>query len=179
MGASSWVYFAPYDPDFNEALWRLRRVTFIKGDYSGPRFMSGTEAADLTDTEVQAAAAAFLGIEARDLVALDPLARERPGPRDELDRRINRVLHLTLDRGTHSILDMTHVADRPGLAVVAPLSSSDLTRVLGTSRPTKALIAAAVRPLAELRGRWQGSLAVVHDATSRPVELCFLGRSGD
>jgi len=46
--------------------------------------------------------------------------------------------------GTHSVIDMTHVADEPEYAAVAPAPAERLHELFGTTQPSVAAIEAAI-----------------------------------
>jgi len=80
--------------------------------------------------------------------------------------------------GTHSVIDMTGVADHPAAGRVAPLPHDDLDKWFGTRRPD---VAAVERALGEgLSGfeRWHGAYVIAY-AGDRPDTIYFCGWSGD
>lgn len=182
MGATCWVRYVPYEADFGEALWKARREVFEAGDYAAPYGMSGDEAGAPSDEDVQASMAEFLGVDAADLEGFEEMVPESvrgPAPRDELDERIAGMLNMTMDQGSHSILDLVRVGDQPGFGVVTPVPEAELEELVGTARPTRIQVEAIETSLFDRCPRWEGRLVVVHDDTGAPQELCFLGVSGD
>lgn len=81
--------------------------------------------------------------------------------------------------GTHSVIDMTQVADQPGYSVVSPTPQEYLMELFGTTRPTVAAIEAAIEAHA-IHGfaRWYGMYLVGY-AGDKPAEIFFVGHSGD
>jgi hypothetical protein len=176
------VRYVPYDVDFGETLWRARREAFLAGDYSAPNGISGNEAGAMSDGDVQASMAEFLGVDVADLEEFEnmvPEGTQSPAPRDDLDERIARMLTMTMDQGSHSILDVVQVGEWPGIGVVTPVPEAELQELVGTSRPTHPQVAATEAALMERCPRWEGRLVVVHDDQGNPDELCFLGVTGD
>lgn len=94
---------------------------------------------------------------------------------------IEHLLEMNAEAGTHSILDIFAVGERPDYGVAAPLTRDELVRRFGTERPTRATLDAAAPALEEVResrGRWGGTYIVVYDG-DEPSEILFLGQSGD
>lgn len=148
MAGTVWTHFVPHDPDVEAAI-------------------------AMTDEEAEARAAELVGM------ALDHyrgsmwpgIGGARPEPRDDLDRQINRVVLLSLDNGTHSVLDVAHASPTPVGAA---------ERWFGSDRPTRRHI--EERPLngGWLPRRWHAWAIDVYDGEGGdPVELCFLGNTGD
>ncbi|NBE84893.1 hypothetical protein [Micromonospora rubida] len=100
--------------------------------------------------------------------------RDRPQTLDELygDEWVQ-------ESGTHSILDMIRVvteSEKPDYGTVQPVTTREARRCAGTEVLTREHVEAIVG-LAEQS--WFGRCAVLHDATGRPDEIYFWGRSGD
>jgi hypothetical protein len=94
---------------------------------------------------------------------------------------IEDLLEMSGESGTHSILDVMDVAERPSPGVVAPLSQSELVGAFGSERPTRHDVeraTAVIDAIRMRRGRWAGSYLVVYDGNS-PREFFFFGYSGD
>lgn len=185
MGATGWVRYVPYEDDFGEALRKARREVFLAGDYEAPPPVVG----DDDFRAVLADLAAFGGLEAFGGVsevvepsavgaAAPPPVPGAPEPRDDLDRDIERMLTSTMDRGSHSLLDVVTVGPAGGPGVVTPLTADELRVLFGTDRPTGTQVAQAEDAILQRCPRWEGRLVVVHDPTGSPTHLCFLGVSG-
>jgi hypothetical protein len=182
MGASGWVEFVEYEADFGEGLWKARRGVFEAGRYQAPAGAEGVDLEGLSDDDVKAMMAEAVGLPVEyidEMEGMAPGGVGAPRPRDELDERIGRMLALTMDSGSHSILDMVRVGDERGLGVVTPVRDEELERIVGTSRPTRGDVEEHVEALLGLRDRWEGSVVVVYGDDGAPTELCFLGFSGD
>lgn len=208
MGATSWHYFTPYGTDPEEALQRLRAEVFARGAYidvTGPvedalrrtfqrfgedpdspavrarieenlRLQRAVETGDMgvlsrADRSFVRRVRVF-GWFARLLGAAPPLVHgQRP-------RSIDELLELAAESGTHSILDIEHVAPRSGFAVAAPLTPASLARVFGTAEPTHGQVEEHWADIAEELDRCQAHYLVVYQ-DSRPHEYAFIGCSGD
>jgi hypothetical protein len=79
--------------------------------------------------------------------------------------------------GTASILDITRVSDSPDFCSVCPLSAAELTRLFGTTQPTRAMIEAN-DDLYEDIERGQGIYIVAYK-NGKPDEYFFAGYSFD
>ena len=181
MGASCWMTIVPYEDDFGDALWQARRQVFQNGDYQPPYGMTREEAGRLSDEDIQAATAEFFGIGPDELADLNdraPEGLEPPAPRDDLDKQIIRMLNMTMDAGSHSILDIWRVDREAGFGVVVPLAEAETLQIFGTLTPSRSQVEQAQQELWDRCPRWQGVLVVAYDA-AKPSEICFLGASGD
>lgn len=114
-----------------------------------------------------------LGELAGRLGAPPPAARGGRRPRS-----IDELLERAAECGTHSVLDIEHVARRPGFAVAAPLTATALRRAFGTVEPTGDQVEQHWPDIAETLGHWQARyLAVYRDG--QPQQYAFIGCSGD
>lgn len=97
------------------------------------------------------------------------------GPPPTIEELIDR----NAEEGTHSIIDVCVVADRPQPGAVAPLSREELVALFGTVRPTRAQVEERVDDLVELRPNWVGTYVVAYGDDRRPEAIFFAGCSGD
>jgi hypothetical protein len=89
------------------------------------------------------------------------------------------MFNLTMDAGSHSILDMQRVSAKPGFGNVVPMTEAEMQQIPGTTKPTVADVEEAKdRPWQRCR-RWEGLLVVIHDDAGAPSEISFLGAPGD
>jgi hypothetical protein len=79
--------------------------------------------------------------------------------------------------GTHSVIDMTHVASQPESQAVAPRSDDDLVEIFGTPTPTTEQVQDALDIL-DLHGRWHGTYVIGYQ-NGQPHTVYFVGHSGD
>ncbi len=80
---------------------------------------------------------------------------------------------------THSVIDMTHVADQPEYAAVAPAAEQHLVDLFGTTKPSVAAIDAAIQSGAiEGFGRGHGAYLIGY-TDGLPDLIFFVGYSGD
>ncbi len=198
MGASGWHYFVPYQEDAAQALAHLHWHLLAEGDYFEAwayeyiRYRFQARLSDaweaLHHSWMEAAACErnweeFVQAVVQELVLvleakhIDVALPQRP----TMDELLNRY-----SQGTHSILDVRHVADQPAFYVATPLSQEELLTVLGTEKPTRARTELVLetrpkpgeRSLYTIRGRWQAVYFTVYK-DEEPDEICFCGRSGD
>jgi hypothetical protein len=80
--------------------------------------------------------------------------------------------------GTHSVIDMESVADRPDYGVVAPIPERALDRWFGTRRPSAAAVDQALEKGLDGFARWQGAYVIAY-AGEQPDSIYFFGWSGD
>ncbi len=81
--------------------------------------------------------------------------------------------------GTHSVIDMTRVADEPGYNVVAPAPPEYLMELFGTTRPAVSVVETAIEGAAiHGFGRWHGMYLLAY-VDNTPAMIFFVGHSGD
>jgi polyhydroxyalkanoate synthesis regulator phasin len=171
VGASCWTYFVPYQSNIEQALQELRQSVFEAGDYYQPSKFQERVARELF-------AAGQLTQEQLELQLEQIAARARPEPKtlDELIEQ--RFEEMT---ATHSIIDIEHVSDEADdFHTVSLLSAEQHEDVLGTVRPTRALLEEDEMQLAlfELIDRGCAYYLIVY-ADDQPHELFFVGVTGD
>ena len=179
MGASSWNYVVPYQPDINAALQALRQQEFEAGEYS----LVESDYDDMSFAQ---------WVENPDMTIDDYDAVELAEMRVEYDRRQAFTVPATIEDllwyngagGTGSILDMERVATEPTVCAVAPLTSAHLVALFGTDTPTRVQIEergfhAINHYLDEIgRGTGEGTYIIVYQDNSAH-EIYFTGWSGD
>jgi hypothetical protein len=169
MGASDWIYFAPYQEDIEKALQELRQQVFEIGDYYR------IEPVDVTP---------------------EYLASMPPGATDYMNdwiehqksyippTTIRELQNWNADLGTHSILDIEHTSAKPEIGTVAPLEPGQLTEFFGTTQPTRMIIESRILEFSNYlsntldRTRYIGTYVIVYKG-DRPDEIFFIGYSGD
>ncbi|GAB3512574.1 hypothetical protein [Phytohabitans suffuscus] len=183
MGASAWSRKVPYRTDVAAALRLAREDAYREGDFA--RDEPNLRARRMSEQEyVDAEIAAMRA------VLVDVFGEDKAGdPNDEMARaswhaaQIDVVGPDTLlasqpFSGTHSVIDMTGVAERPEGGSVAPLPDEELDRWFGTRRPDAAAVERALGEGLSGFARWQGAYVVAY-AGDRPDEIYFFGFSGD
>jgi hypothetical protein len=81
--------------------------------------------------------------------------------------------------GTHSVIDMTDVADTPDYNTVAPVPDEVLDSMFSTRTPdTDAVAAAVAAGRLDLYERWHGTYIVGY-RNRTPEVIFFVGHSGD
>ena len=181
MGASGWSYYTPYQQDIAQALQELRQRVFEAGDYQ--QYWLYNEVPEEVFEELD---------------ELEPQAWRQPG--QQLVEAFAHVLerkHLSADLppapqtidealqrngpdGTHSILDIDHIASRPEEGAASPLPRETLLKLFGTERPTRAIIeeGRAANSVYGVLPTWQAMYVMVYQDDS-PSEIFFSGSSGD
>jgi hypothetical protein len=97
--------------------------------------------------------------------------RERP-------RSIAELLEWAAECGTHSVLDIEHVAARTRFGVAAPLSHVSRMRIFGIAEPGHEEVEQHWEQVAEGLGIWRARYLVVY-RNGQPHEYAFIGCSGD
>lgn len=190
MGASGWAYFVPYQEDIKAALQQLRRDVFTKGEYvqswsDGEYVQSWSKTEKIEKIEQ----------ELSDLQALDTEEQKKwqtlkrdyqielaglnaePEPAT-IDEKIEALLLLEQESGTHSILDILDISSKPELFCITPLSNQELQTIFGKEKPTREMVIANEDTLMDWRGRWEGIYVIVYQ-NNQPHEIYFTGFSGD
>jgi len=194
MGASCWHYFTPYDPDPEAALQRLRQDVFANHQYSD-HYRVGLEFAEHLDkTFSEPGSEERLSRQDRELVravqnAIDDAPRglrwlmklsmqeAARRPKGE-PQSIDELLELAEEEGTHSILDITHVAKRKESGAAFPAPDKLLLEFFGTTQPTRAQVEEYAIDLCDEVDRWEAYYLVVYK-DGQPHEYAFVGSSGD
>jgi hypothetical protein len=172
MGASSWSYFVPYQSDIEKALQDLRQSVFTEGDYYKPDAFAQE---NLALVKRQYEEGRITKEELEGLVH-QVEAEAEPAP-----ETIEELLEQRAEEMTHSIIDIQRVSDEPGdYFTVTPLSPKEHEEVLGTVRPTRALLERdeTQSALFRLRGRGSGVYVIAYK-NDQPDEICFVGVTGD
>lgn len=182
MGASTWNYFVPYDPDVRRALARLRESVFEKEQYG-----DGLPTADSVRQMFYRMAPQMPDLEdarkrlSDSIAAIEDLRAQLPKwPKAS---SIEELLIQRGENGTHSILDIQGVAGSPEPGAISEMPAEEILRVFGTSRPTRAQVESKLydedllgHPL--VADRWQGVFFKVF-GDDESVEWFFIGTSGD
>jgi hypothetical protein len=171
MGASGWLYFAPYQVDVNAALQALRQQIFERGNY---QHMGDLLEPDLEELRFQ------FGEQIGDLMYQGMKAAFDAQTSDAPPETIDDLLEQAAEDGTHSILDTPSIAPAGnGFAELHPLSTQQKQTLFGTEKPTQAQVRAVETDLLNLVPmRWSGFYFEVYEGDT-PVEWCFAGVSGD
>ncbi len=206
MGATTWTCYAPYDPNPEAALQRLRRETFAAGNYRKPggdirknlelflRFNPGARNNKRLMSQLRLCEHLFDAVESGSDAALTPEERrelnraralQAAGARVPWLRRpgtapatIDDLLDRAGEDGTHSVLDITRVAKRREYGTATPVPKKTLQAAFGSSKSTRAELEAGDWSFTERLERWQAVYFPVYEA-GRPAEYCFVGCSGD
>ncbi len=183
MGASEWSRKVPYQADLAAALRQAREDAYREGDFY--RAEPDPRARQMSEDAYVAAEVAAMRAQ---LVAA--FGEEEAGdPDDEMAREAWHAAQIDVTgpdsllasqpfSGTHSIIDMTGVADEPEAGKVAPLPGDDLDRWFGTRRPDAAAVERALRDGLSGFARWHGAYVIAYGGDD-PDKIYFFGWSGD
>ena len=124
MGASGWQYFVPYQEDIQQALSDLRDQVFESGRYY-KRFpfwqeMNEEDYANSDAPQHQGMVEWIRGMK----------AMKEPTTLQEL-------MEWNGEDGTHSILDINRVGDKPDIGVAAPLSEAEMMEFFDSTQPNR------------------------------------------
>jgi hypothetical protein len=183
MGASAWSCNVPYQADVAAALQVAREDAYRDGDFY--RVEPDLRARQMNEEEYVAAE-----VDAMREACVAAFGEDEAGdPDDEMARvawhaaQIDVVGPDTLlasqpFAGTHSVIDMTGVANQPERSKVAPLPDDELDRWFGTRRPDAAAVDRALGEGLSGFERWHGAYVVAY-AGDHPDMIYFFGWSGD
>lgn len=122
MGASSWIYYVPYQENIEQAFQELRQYIFETGDYNQFwRLYANSENAGLVDINGEE--------------ILLPLASPQT---------IEEAVKRSQPEGTHSILDISRLITDPRYYGDVPLEEEVIRGIFEDARPTKAMVEAIV-----------------------------------
>jgi hypothetical protein len=176
VGASGWKYYTPYQPDINKALQELREEVFRSGTYhQRTPFWREISFEDYLPPDPE-----FTDEDRAEYVASFQQLQALQEPTS-----IETLLEWNGEDGTHSILDIDHIASDTQVSAVAPLSHKQLEVFFGTSQPTHEIIdrteeIALYRYLQEEIGRYRSEATyIIVYKDSMPDEIFFIGYSGD
>jgi len=163
MGASGWHYFAPFQPDIKAALDKLRDDVFAKGDYLKPALFYGALMHQVGDQlepnvidEINSAIEDF---------------KNRPAPQS-----IEELIEMNAEMGTHSIIDMYDISEKPGMGKISPMPEDMLINLFGTHQPNHFQIESKVDEMFKSITACYYVLVYKND---KPEEIFFIGFSGD
>ncbi len=173
MGASAWASRVAYQPNIAAALETARWEAFRAGNfYRSPDELP--HARTMTEDQFVAWCVEEYGPQADGEEARLMWRAARIEPNDP-----DTLLAAQPYSGTHSVIDMTGVADIPSYNKVAPVGDDQLDALFSTRTPSTDAVAAAVAEgKLDLYGRWHGTYIVGY-RDDTPEEIFFVGHSGD
>jgi hypothetical protein len=173
VGASGWVSRVSYQPDIAAALETARWDAFRAGEfYRSPDQLP--HARTMIEDEFVAWCVEEFGPNADSEESRFMWRDARTEPEDP-----DMLLASQPYSGTHSVIDMTAVADTPDDNTVAPVPDKALDAIFSTRTPdTDAVAAAVAGGELDLYGRWHGTYVVGYRNTA-PEVIFFVGHSGD
>ena len=172
MGASSWKYRIPYQPDVILALRQLREGVFERGEFDTTGGLAQMLA---TITRLKPDAAPELEKKIGPLIAQKMLLRD--------SQSIEELLERCAESGTHSILDIDSITDAPTVGSMSPVSDEALLELFGTTKPTGQMFESDGQSASGfyqtgLYGLWQAVYVVLY-RNDMPDEIYIEGVSGD
>jgi hypothetical protein len=173
VGASEWSHKVPYQADLEAALRQARDEAYREGDFY---LEEVDELARRMSEDEYVAALGGEGDEQYD--SDDDMIRDAWHAAQIEVTGPDTLLASQPFSGTHSVIDMTGVADEPAFGKVAPVPDEELDRWCGTRRPDATTVERALREGLSGFGRWQGAYVVAY-AGDEPDLIYFFGWSGD
>ncbi len=182
MGASSWAYFVPYQPDVSLALQELQFQVFQDEFQDQKPLFSKSELLahinyELDHLEIHYPDPKLRATLRRRFQNQKKLLTSPPDPA-KTRKAIDKLLKQCAENGTHSILDIKTISSQPEFRTVAPLSATELLATFGTEYPTRSMIEKNANQLRKFRERWSGTYVIVYN-DNQPTEIYFTGYSGD
>jgi len=153
MGSSGWSYFTPYQEDIAQALQELRQRVFEAGDYQ--QYWLSNEVPEEVFKELDEVEPQAWSQPGQQLVEAFAHVLERKHISAELPpapQTIDEVLERNGPDGTHSILDIDHIASHSEAGAAIALPEEVLLQYFGTARPTKAMVDTAQTKIAAFCG---------------------------
>ncbi|HLW66117.1 MAG TPA: hypothetical protein VKS79_12470 [Gemmataceae bacterium] len=147
MGASPYWYVVKYKSDIEAALQELRQREFSAGRYNP-------------------------------VIPFPPFPATASSPAPGCQHATMEEAMEDADAdGTHSILDIFHIADEPDFCCATPLSEERMHELYGTTQPTRELVERNMDFLEEVDRGHAVYLILFKDG--KPNELMFAGYSFD
>jgi hypothetical protein len=180
MGASEWFYEVSYRDDVDGALSDLRDDVFSRGDYFRPWEPEGPFA-EMDREELVESSLAIID-------EIGDVGDSVPGISESVESiraggqptSIEAARFLSLESGTHSILDCERVTGSPEVCSVAPLTDEELMLLFGSAKPLTETIRSLHDGVFETLAleRYEGRFMVGYRG-ELPESLFFFGVSGD
>jgi hypothetical protein len=183
VGASVWSARVPYQEPLEVALRQAREDAYARGDFY--RDPQNSEALAMSENEFVARQLAAAQAE------IDTEFGEDSWELDDTDFRDtwraarvevtgpDTLLAAQPHSGTHSVIDMTGVANTPADGMVAPVPTGILYEVFDTRQPTRSAVEQALDAdkIPDF-GRDRGAYVVAYE-DGVPTYVYFFGHSGD
>jgi hypothetical protein len=183
MGAELWHHRAPWHPNPADALRDLQ-ARFLAAHYNLPALVRrhlrwAREAVECTQAEGDPYE--LLEFYREEVALLERVARrplpETPGARVKLLRKVCA----SSGQGIGNVLDIERVSARRGTNVAQRLPAAELSRLVGSDRPTAAQARAALVKINEELGRGEAVCFLIYAARDRrkAVGWYFVGNTID
>jgi hypothetical protein len=138
MGASSWIYYVPYQEDLEKAFQSLRQHVFETDDYS--HWWEGEWVVDITGEEMDISRMQeIVKQEDGSFVPVPPLVFSRT-----LEEQMAEVVRRSGSQGTHSILDINRLTTDSRYYGGVPLPEEVIQDIFAWAKPTTATVEAII-----------------------------------
>ena len=183
MGADLWYHETPWHEDPATALKTLQ-ARFMAENYDLsallPQHLANARRA-VALTEAEDDRYGVLDIHRSEVRLLERLCSE-PIPQDfEGQIEILRKINANSGEGIGNVLDVTGISERRSIHVAQRLRESEMIRLVGTERPTRAQAKKAIYKINEELGRGECVCFPIYDSgeKNQPVGWYFVGNTID
>jgi hypothetical protein len=136
MGASSWIYYVPYQEDLEQAFQALRQRVFETDDYC--HWWEGEWVVDIAGEEMDISQMQeVVQQEDGSLVPVPPLVFSRM-----LEEQMAEAVRRSGSQGTHSIIDIHQLTTDPRYYGDVPLPEEVIQDIFAWTKPTTAMVEA-------------------------------------
>jgi hypothetical protein len=183
MGAELWYHEAPWHPDPNVALADLQ-AHFLAENYDLPRVIAqqliSTRDA-VKDSKANKEYQFLVELYEEQVQLLEALS-SKPIPQDPQEQiKILRQIQAYGGQGIGNILDVTNVSNRRDFPTAEQLPTSEISRLVGTTQPTRVQAEQAIDHLHGELQRGETVCFPIYDDTggSKSVGWYFVGNTVD
>lgn len=190
MGKSDWSYFTPFHDDPEVALQELRELIFQRGDFVNPPQESLNYFLALAPIEQNAYLVTMRNFRQKfglpSNSSYDSIASRISSLQEQM-RSIDGLFREFADEGTHSILDIIHVAyewilhEEFQYRYAYPLPAQLVEQYISSATPSHEQVEMAIERIFEgdwHYGPWVAIYFTVY-SEGQPTELFFAGSTGD
>jgi hypothetical protein len=166
MTSTAWGYLVPYQENIGQALTEIQQDIFQRGEFF-------TELGDLL---------AFIRSEQTQHISQEKIeqikARINQLEQEPIPVTIPALIQKNGDAGTHSIIDMQGISDKPKEHHISPLTEDEIIKYFGHKQPTLSMLEQNDNNILSLCEHWQGRYLLVYE-NEKPIDIFLVGISGE
>ena len=166
MTSTAWGYLVPYQEDIQQALTNIQQEVFQRGEFF-------TELGNLL---------AFLQSEQMQYATQEKIeqikARINMLEQEPIPVTIPALIQKSGKVGTHSIIDMQGISEKPRENHISPLNDDEIMEYFGHKQPTLSMLEQNNNNILNLCEHWQGRYLFVYE-DEHPIDIFFIGISGN